>query len=78
VGYRHTNQATHIVTNICSIVNVFFLVSRAEVTQDHGTTFAVLTNYLVGGTGCMMLDVTVIDDPAAEASLDPTRARLLA
>jgi hypothetical protein len=50
VGYRHTNQATHIVTNICSIVNVFFLVSRAEVTQGHPTTPAVLTNYLVGDT----------------------------
>jgi hypothetical protein len=50
LGYRHTNQATHIVTNICSIVNVFFLVSRAEVTQGHPTTPAVLTNYLVGDT----------------------------
>jgi DNA-binding transcriptional ArsR family regulator len=38
-----------------------------------------LTNKFVGGQDVVMLDVTVIDDPAAaEASLDPIRARLLA
>jgi DNA-binding transcriptional ArsR family regulator len=39
----------------------------------------VLTNYVVGTTVWGMLDVTVIEDPAAaEVSLDPVRTRLLA
>jgi DNA-binding transcriptional ArsR family regulator len=38
-----------------------------------------LTRKVVGGRLCRVLDVTVIEDPAAaEASLDPVRARLLA
>jgi DNA-binding transcriptional ArsR family regulator len=38
-----------------------------------------LTNFIVGGTVGGMLDVTVIEDPAAaEVALDPVRARLLA
>jgi len=43
------------------------------------TTTAILTTKLVGGIVAGMLDVAVIQDPAAaEVSLDPIRARLLA
>jgi DNA-binding transcriptional ArsR family regulator len=43
------------------------------------TMFPILTRKVVGGRVTRMIDVAVIEDPAAaEASLDPVRARLLA
>jgi DNA-binding transcriptional ArsR family regulator len=52
---------------------------RADAVHDRRTNKTVLTVKLVGEIISTMLDVAVIDNPAAaEVSLDPIRARLLA
>jgi DNA-binding transcriptional ArsR family regulator len=58
-------------SNLCS--------SIAAASTCQPTTIIVLTTKVFGTTVRAMLDVAVIEDPAAaEASLDPVRARLLA